>query len=160
MSRAATHLVPPFASRPYSMHRPLARPAAPSATVSPSPICRPIRPRAWVATATTVAVAGPVPQQRVHERFRREISETLKNIVENRNLSRRPNRQAKVDNSKFLEWARLNDRCRGCGAFLILALPPGGKGRRTFQCFECDRPDPLKTDHGIGWLKSELRPPE
>jgi hypothetical protein len=28
---------------------------------------------------------------------------------------------------------------------LILALPPGGKGRRVFQCFECDGPDPLKT---------------
>jgi hypothetical protein len=50
--------------------------------------------------------------------------------------------------------------CPGCGAFLILALPPGGKGPRTFQCFECDRPDPLKTDHGIGWLKSELQPPK
>jgi hypothetical protein len=50
--------------------------------------------------------------------------------------------------------------CPHCGAYLILALPPGGKGPRTFQCFECDRPDPLKTDHGIGWLKSELQPPK
>ena len=43
--------------------------------------------------------------------------------------------------------------CPCCGAFLILALPPGGNGRRTFQCFECDRPDPLKTGDAIGWLK-------
>jgi hypothetical protein len=34
--------------------------------------------------------------------------------------------------------------CPGCGAFLILALPPGGKGPRTFQCLDCERPDPLK----------------
>jgi hypothetical protein len=41
---------------------------------------------------------------------------------------------------------------------LILALPPGGKGPRTFQCLECecDRPDPIKTDQVIGWLKGEL----
>jgi hypothetical protein len=38
--------------------------------------------------------------------------------------------------------------------------PSGGKGPRTFQCFECDRPDPLKTDTATGWLKGELRPPE
>jgi len=50
--------------------------------------------------------------------------------------------------------------CPGCGAFLILALPPGGKGPRTFQCFECDRPDSLKTDTAMGWLKSELQPPK
>jgi hypothetical protein len=29
---------------------------------------------------------------------------------------------------------------------LMLALPPGDQGTRAFQCFECDRPDPLKTD--------------
>jgi hypothetical protein len=50
--------------------------------------------------------------------------------------------------------------CPECGAFLILALPPGGKGPRTFQCLDCDRPDPLKTDRVIGWLNSELQPPE
>jgi hypothetical protein len=50
--------------------------------------------------------------------------------------------------------------CPGCGAFLILALPAGGKGRRTFQCFECERPDPLKTETSTGRLKSELRPPK
>jgi hypothetical protein len=48
-------------------------------------------------------------------------------------------------------------RLRG---FLILALPPGGKGQRKFQCFECERPDPMKTDEATGWLKSELQPPK
>jgi hypothetical protein len=37
---------------------------------------------------------------------------------------------------------------------------PGGKGRRTFQCFECDRPDPIKTDQTMAWLKGELHPPK
>jgi hypothetical protein len=41
---------------------------------------------------------------------------------------------------------------------MILGLPPGGKGQRTFQC--CDRPDPAKTDTAMGWLKSELQPPK
>ena len=50
--------------------------------------------------------------------------------------------------------------CPNCGAHLILALPPGGKGLRAFQCFDCDRPDPLKTDQATGWLKSELQPPK
>jgi hypothetical protein len=50
--------------------------------------------------------------------------------------------------------------CPGCGAFLILALPPGGKGRRTFQCLDCDRPDPFKTHQATGWLKGELQPPK
>jgi hypothetical protein len=39
--------------------------------------------------------------------------------------------------------------CPKCGAYLILALPPGGKGQRTFQCFDCDGPDPLKTERAI-----------
>ena len=50
--------------------------------------------------------------------------------------------------------------CPACGAYLILALPPGGKGKRTLQCFDCDGPDPLKTDTAKGWLKSELQPPK
>jgi hypothetical protein len=51
--------------------------------------------------------------------------------------------------------------CPECGAFLTLALPPGGKGQRTFQCLDCnhDRPDPITTDDMIGWLNGELRPP-
>ena len=50
--------------------------------------------------------------------------------------------------------------CPNCGAYLILALPPDGKGQRTFQCFDCGRPDPLKTDRVLAWLKSELQPPK
>jgi hypothetical protein len=50
--------------------------------------------------------------------------------------------------------------CPHCGDFLILALPPGGKGRRTLQCFECDGLDPLKTDKVMGWFKGELQPPK
>jgi hypothetical protein len=50
--------------------------------------------------------------------------------------------------------------CPGCGAFLMLALPPGGKGQRTFQCLRCDGPDPLKTDQATGWLNGELQPPK
>jgi hypothetical protein len=50
--------------------------------------------------------------------------------------------------------------CPECGAFLILALPPGGKGRRTMQCIDCERPDPFKSDT-VRWLSSaELKPPE
>jgi hypothetical protein len=41
-----------------------------------------------------------------------------------------------------------------------LVLPHGGKGQRTFQCFDCDRPDPMKTEKAMGWLKSELQPPK
>jgi len=50
--------------------------------------------------------------------------------------------------------------CPHCGAFLLLALPLGGKGLRTFQCFECDGLDPLKTEKASGWLKGELHPPK
>jgi hypothetical protein len=50
--------------------------------------------------------------------------------------------------------------CRHCGAILILALPPGGAGQPTFQCFDCDRPDPMKTEKATGWLMGELQPPK
>ena len=46
--------------------------------------------------------------------------------------------------------------CPECGEPLTLAPPPDGKGKRTFQCFECDDPDPLKDDRVIGWLNGEL----
>jgi len=53
------------------------------------------------------------------------------------------------------------DRLGGVGkppplADLFLALPPGGKGQRKLQCFDCDRPDPMKTDEATGWLSGEL----
>jgi hypothetical protein len=50
--------------------------------------------------------------------------------------------------------------CPHCGAVLIEALPPGGEGPRVFQCLECDRPDPLKSETVAGWLKSEFQPPK
>ncbi len=34
------------------------------------------------------------------------------------------------------------------------------EGPRMFQCFECDQPDPIKTDKAMGWLKGELQPPK
>jgi hypothetical protein len=46
--------------------------------------------------------------------------------------------------------------CPKCQSLMILALPPGGKGQRTFQCLDCDRPDPLKSEKISGWLKGEL----
>jgi hypothetical protein len=49
--------------------------------------------------------------------------------------------------------------CPHCGAYLTLALPPGGMGKRTFQCFDCEGPDPLKSDKVAGWLRGELAPP-
>ena len=61
---------------------------------------------------------------------------------------------------KLLPWASLKDRLAPTAAFLILALPPGGKGQRTFQCLACERPDPLNSEIAAGWLKSELRPPK
>jgi hypothetical protein len=34
--------------------------------------------------------------------------------------------------------------CPHCGAFMILAPSPDGKGQPAFQCLECDGLDPLK----------------
>ena len=50
--------------------------------------------------------------------------------------------------------------CPKCGAHLILALPPGGEGRRTFRCENCEPGDPLKSDKASGWIRGELRPPK
>jgi hypothetical protein len=41
-----------------------------------------------------------------------------------------------------------------------LAPPSVGNDKRTFQCFECDRPDPMKTEKALGWLMGELQPPK
>jgi hypothetical protein len=52
-------------------------------------------------------------------------------------------------------------RCPKCGAYLMLVpAPSDGRGPRMFQCFECDLPDPIKTDKVMGWLKGELQPPK
>jgi hypothetical protein len=41
-----------------------------------------------------------------------------------------------------------------CGVFLFLALTLGGKGSRTFQCFDCDGPDPLKSTEWEAGLRA------
>src|ERR1700733_13940313 len=46
--------------------------------------------------------------------------------------------------------------CPDCGAYLTLALPPGGEGPRTFQCLHCEGPGPLKGPYAAGWLAGEL----
>jgi hypothetical protein len=62
---------------------------------------------------------------------------------------------------KIVPWAKQNDRLvPTAGHLWFWRCLPTGRGQRTFQCFECDRPDPLKTDRVKGWLKGELRPPE
>ncbi len=43
--------------------------------------------------------------------------------------------------------------CPRCGGFLILALPPGGKGQRTFQCFDCDGPESAENRKGDGLVE-------
>ena len=51
--------------------------------------------------------------------------------------------------------------CALCGATLILMLPSGGKGRRTFRCENCEAGDPLKSAKASGWVRSgELQPPK
>jgi hypothetical protein len=42
---------------------------------------------------------------------------------------------------------------------MTLLLQPGGKQPRTFQCLDCDRTDPLKSD-ALGWLSGQLGPKE
>jgi hypothetical protein len=49
--------------------------------------------------------------------------------------------------------------CPKCGRELEMALPPnGGKGHRFNQCFNRDRPDPIKSGNTQAWLKGELAP--
>jgi hypothetical protein len=42
----------------------------------------------------------------------------------------------------------------------MVASAPGGEGRRTLRCSECESLDPLKTEKTMGWLKGELQPPK
>ncbi|WP_298256902.1 hypothetical protein [Bradyrhizobium sp.] len=46
--------------------------------------------------------------------------------------------------------------CPRCGRKMDAALPPGGNGKRTWRCFDCDRPDPLTSETTQAWLKGEL----
>jgi hypothetical protein len=39
---------------------------------------------------------------------------------------------------------------------MTMALPPDGKGRRSWRCLDCDKPDPFKSDTAHQWLKGEL----
>jgi hypothetical protein len=36
---------------------------------------------------------------------------------------------------------------------MTFALPPGGNGQRSWQCFDCERPDPLSSKTINGWIK-------
>jgi hypothetical protein len=45
--------------------------------------------------------------------------------------------------------------CPRCQRPMKLELQPGGKPPRTFQCIDCDRSDPLKSDT-LRWLSGEL----
>ena len=91
--------------------------------------------------------------------LRKSSKSSRKNFAVFRVGNRTDNYQVPIINIAIMGQAE-RPTCPGCGAHLILALPPGGDGRRTFQCFECDRPDPLKTDQVTGWLKGELQPPK
>jgi hypothetical protein len=51
--------------------------------------------------------------------------------------------------------ANTSNTCPSCKKPMAFALPPGG-GRRTLQCLDCDRPDPLKSGLSKGWLQGEL----
>jgi hypothetical protein len=48
--------------------------------------------------------------------------------------------------------------CLQCDLAMTLELEPGGKTPRTFQCLNCERPDPLKSE-AMGWLSGGLKPP-
>lgn len=54
--------------------------------------------------------------------------------------------------------------CPKCGRHMELLLPPDATGQRayqrSYQCFDCDRVDPLKSDQVDRWIKSPLKPPE
>jgi hypothetical protein len=75
-------------------------------------------------------------------------------------LSPEPDRQLQNQHFKIAIMGQAErPTCPGCGAFLILALPPGGKGPRKLQCLDCTRPDPLKSEDVTGWFEGELQPP-
>ena len=48
------------------------------------------------------------------------------------------------------------EHCPICNRPLVFLLPPGGAGPRTFQCFDCDRQDPLESLSVRRWLEGEL----
>ena len=48
--------------------------------------------------------------------------------------------------------------CSSCQRPMTLELQPGGKSPRTFQCLDCERPDPLKS-RALDGIMGALRPP-
>ena len=46
--------------------------------------------------------------------------------------------------------------CPECQRSMTLELQRGGKSPRTFQCLDCERPDPLKSSDALRWLSSDL----
>ena len=49
--------------------------------------------------------------------------------------------------------------CPKCGQGMEMALPPnGGKGQGFNQCFNCNRPDPIKSGNAQAWLRGVLAP--
>jgi hypothetical protein len=50
-----------------------------------------------------------------------------------------------------------DSRCSHCGS----PMPVDRNDRLgRFECVNCDRFDPLKSDRARGWLQGELRPPK
>jgi hypothetical protein len=43
--------------------------------------------------------------------------------------------------------------CEKCTKPMTFALRPGAKGRRSWQCFDCEGPDPLTLPDVAGWVK-------
>jgi hypothetical protein len=52
--------------------------------------------------------------------------------------------------------ASLPPVCPKCKKPMTMALPPNGKGKRAWRCADCDRPDPMRSEEALGWLKGEL----
>jgi hypothetical protein len=56
-------------------------------------------------------------------------------------------------------------RCQTRMALTAISLGPQGRDFRTFECAKCDRTetvivdDPMKSEK-VGWLDSELKPPQ
>jgi hypothetical protein len=46
--------------------------------------------------------------------------------------------------------------CEKCTKALTFALLPGGNGRRSWRCLDCEGPDPLKSPDVAGWIKGLL----
>jgi hypothetical protein len=78
-------------------------------------------------------------------------------------------RRRTADVPKTMDWqlglaevllTKADQVCPKCGRQLELALQPDGHPPRTFQCFSCDRPDPLKLTRFRSWTKGKLHAPE